>query len=295
MKCYLCGSSDISLHTRKVRGPSKQNKICECNQCSLVFLLSNKHISNNFYKKSNMTISSEIHGNSLLSIQELIEYTRKYDERRFNDLKKQIDNKYLLDFGCGAGGFIKLLKNTAKIVHGIEVEERFHPYFKKENLNVFKQLNDIPNDIKKRGYDIITLFHVLEHIVDPLATLNELLKLLKYDGQIIIEVPNSNDALLTLYENNSYANFYYWDAHIYYYNIKTLKLLFEKLGLILNYEIKVQRFPLSNHLYWLCKGQPNGHKKWNYLNSNLLDTAYKKILGKQNRCDTVFLSFIKNN
>ena len=78
---------------------------------------------------------------------------------------------------------------------------------------------------------------------------------------MIIEVPNSSDALLTLYENEPFQNFTYWSQHLFLFNEKTMTELVKKAGLKLNWIKHVQRYPLSNNLYWLAKGEPGGHQK----------------------------------
>ena len=85
------------------------------------------------------------------------------------------------------------------------------------------------------GYDIITMFHVLEHIPDPKAILGELSKMLADDGQIIVEVPNADNALLTLYKNDPFSKFTYWGCHLFLYTAKTLKILFNQMNLKVNY------------------------------------------------------------
>ena len=48
-----------------------------------------------------------------------------------------------------------------------------------------------------------------------------------------------------------------------------------------------QRYPLSNHLYWLSQGKPNGHKIWDDFNDKVLDTHYSDQLKKLNLTDTL--------
>jgi hypothetical protein len=54
--------------------------------------------------------------------------------------------------------------------------------------------------------------------------------------------------------------------------------LIKQLGLKLNWLRHIQRYPLSNHLYWLAKGMPGGQKKWIFLNNNRLNIEYENQL-----------------
>ena len=108
-------------------------------------------------------------------------------------------------------------------------------------------------------------------------------------GYLIIEVPNANDALLSLYENQKFADFTYWSAHLFLYTIKSLTMIIEETD---KYDIvsagQVQRYSIANHLMWLAKGMPGGHVKWKFLDTNELNEAYSSKLKELEMCDTLF-------
>ena len=137
------------------------------------------------------------------------------------------------------------------------------------------------------SFDLITAFHVVEHLSDPRSILCEFKKYLAPNGQIVIEVPSSSDALLTLYESEPFQHFTYWSQHLYLFNAKTLETLVQQSGLKVISIQQYQRYPLSNHLYWLSKGKPGGHKFWSFLDSPLLQQAYADTLARIGQCDTL--------
>jgi hypothetical protein len=49
----------------------------------------------------------------------------------------------------------------------------------------------------------------------------------------------------------------------------------------------IQRYPLSNHMYWLSKGLPGGHEIMGFLDNDLLDMGYQMSLQKIDRSDTL--------
>jgi hypothetical protein len=115
------------------------------------------------------------------------------------------------------------------------------------------------------------------------------------DG-LIIEVPNADDVLLTLYKNKAFSCFTYWSPHLYLYTTSTLRMLAKKVGLHTEAIQQEQRYPLSNHLYWLAEGKPGGHIQWNFLNNPVLETAYKHTLASVGKCDTIVGYFyVENN
>ena len=135
--------------------------------------------------------------------------------------------------------------------------------------------------------DVISLFHVLEHLEDPIFYLRRLGNLLTDDGVMVIEVPNADDALLSLYECSQFADFTYWESHLYLYNPVTFRMLMEKAGLRIRFLGQIQRYPLSNTLYWLSQGKPGGHKEWAMLSNERLDVEYENTLAKLGIADTI--------
>ncbi len=227
--------------------------------------------------------------NEPMDISTLLKITAWDDDRRFDYLERIIENTTLLDFGCGAGGFLLRARQTAAHITGVEIEKRMVPHFQKEDLEVFSDLADV-----KGSFDIITLFHVLEHMDDPITLLNKLSSKLDTDGQMIIEVPSADDALLKLYESDSFSQFIYWSCHLFLFTPTNIAFLAKKAGLKINYIKQVQRYSISNHLHWLAKGKPGGNRIWGFLDSPELHSAYEKQLASVGCCDTILASFSKS-
>jgi len=281
-ECYLCKNKKLKQKKGSVRD-NADLKIFECLGCGLTFLSSFKHIAEDFYKDSNMHSQEE-------DLESWIKETEPDDQRRFQYCKSFLANCSLLDFGCGTGNFLLKAKSLVKKAEGVEPEVRLQEHFKKNSLKVHKDVLDIPENSR---YDLITLFHTLEHLIDPREVLAGLSKLLSKNGQIIIEVPNADDALLTFYQCEEFSHFTYWSCHLFLFTRKTLEMLAKQADLKINFIDQVQRYPLSNHLFWLAKGKPGGHKEWSELNSSELHLAYEKQLASIGYCDTLIASFQK--
>jgi 2-polyprenyl-3-methyl-5-hydroxy-6-metoxy-1,4-benzoquinol methylase len=286
--CYLCGETEFSQRPGKVRD-NDQLHILECCSCGLVFLPSSDHIQENYYQNSVMHEDDS----RLLDVDFWLKELDWDDERRFRFIKALMQNNTLLDFGCGAAGFLLKAKKIARKVVGVEVEKRLQSHFKQVGLQVFQDLSELRTHMKDEKYDVITLFSVLEHLADPRTVLGELSPFLKDDGQIIIEVPNANDALLTLFKCEPYSQFTYWSCHLFLFTAETLRDLAVQAGFSVNYVKQIQRYTLSNHLYWLAKGKPRGHEIWSFLGSEVLHEAYEKQLAAIGHCDTLVASLSK--
>lgn len=279
--CYLCGGENISRRSGSVRDNPKL-EVLECTSCGLVFLSSFAHIENEFYEKSGMHAQP-------IDVDAWLRQSASDDDRRFKQFRRRIENTSILDFGCGAGGFLSRARNVASRVCGVEIESRLASFFHDNALDVRQNIDEF-----EETFDIITLFHVLEHFPDPIALLRQLSEKLKPGGQIIVEVPNSDDALLTLYQCDAFSHFTYWSCHLFLFNAVTLSAAAQKAGLSVNYLQHIQRYTPANHLYWLSKGQPGGHAKWHFLDSEEMNSAYEKSLAAIGRSDTLICALSKS-
>jgi cyclopropane fatty-acyl-phospholipid synthase-like methyltransferase len=187
----------------------------------------------------------------------------------------------LLDFGCGAAGFLRLARTLAADVTGIELETRVRDYWA-------GKIKILP-DVEAAGgmYDLATAFHVIEHLPDPRAMLASLAGSLKPNGRMIVEVPSADDALLTLYDCDRFQRFTYWSQHLFLFNASTLEILARQAGLRVVAVQFYQRYPLSNHLHWLSRGKPGGHERWTFLDTIELTSAYANSLAALGKTDTL--------
>jgi 2-polyprenyl-3-methyl-5-hydroxy-6-metoxy-1,4-benzoquinol methylase len=91
-----------------------------------------------------------------------------------------------LDFGCGNGGILRLIAQSVQRAEGLEVNPASAAVARAENLTVFPSLDALPREPR---YDVITSNHVLEHVRDVCATLEELRARLKPGGRLVVKLP----------------------------------------------------------------------------------------------------------
>ncbi|MCK5579896.1 MAG: class I SAM-dependent methyltransferase [Candidatus Omnitrophica bacterium] len=281
--CYVCQGVEFAPVEGKVRDLPDM-PILKCRDCGLVFLENFDHINDSFYEESEMRS-----GSSVIDWDVYIEKTSADDTRREKWMKAEIMDRAVLDFGCGAGGFLSKIKRYAKRCAGVEKDQNLQKIIQEKfDIDVYADIQDVHDK-----FDVITLFHVLEHFKDPRNLLIQLSGLLADNGRIIIEVPNAEDALLSLYKCKAFSEFTYWGCHLYLFNNKNLQRLVESAGLMVNDICQVQRYPLSNHLYWLAQGRPGGHEAWHFLDNVNLHEAYEHQLAATSMCDTIIASIGK--
>ena len=142
-------------------------------------------------------------------------------QRRLNQFRNFIKNKIVLDFGCGNGDFLYKSQNILKKGIGIDLGLAVKKYSDNKKINFFKKINQIDDlDFK---FDSIFLFHVFEHVVNPIEVLTQLQLKLKKNGNLIIEVPQANNFLLKKLKIKSFINFTLWSEHLILHTNKSLK------------------------------------------------------------------------
>ncbi len=92
----------------------------------------------------------------------------------------------LLDIGCGTGDFLVAAKNKGWEVFGVEPNENARELSEKKEVCVKNNLEDI----RDSNFDVITLWHVLEHVQDLDSYIKQISKLLNPKGTLIVAVPN---------------------------------------------------------------------------------------------------------
>lgn len=118
------------------------------------------------------------------------------------------DNGNFLDIGCGVGHFIKSFLNIKKDWHTYAHDLSELNKKKVLKYNVKKFYTGNVNKIKKK-FDLISMNHVLEHLISPVDTLRDVRNILKDNGNLILRLPNINQVHtdLTILDHCSHFNY----------------------------------------------------------------------------------------
>ena len=204
-------------------------------------------------------------------------------KRRAQMFGAQIAGKAWLDFGTGAAAMLDLLGRDARRAVGIEPQATDRNAALARGLDVRRSLADVQGE----AFDVVTLFHVLEHLPDPIETLQTLRALLAPGGILIVEVPHARDFLLQTLDSAAFRAFTLWSEHLVLHTRDSLERLLVAAGLRCRSVSGYQRYPLSNHLYWLRHERPGGHNAWSFLNTPTLEEVYASTLADLDQTDTL--------
>ncbi|MGO4817184.1 class I SAM-dependent methyltransferase [Flavobacterium sp. W22_SRS_FP1] len=128
----------------------------------------------------------------------------------------------ILDIGAGTGDFLSVAKQNGWQTIGLEPNDKAKAIALKKEVSFVEDTSELED----RSFDVITMWHVLEHVPDLDSQIKELKRLLKPNGSLIVAVPNFKS-----FDAKHYGAF--WAAydvpiHFWHFSKKAVKMLFEK-------------------------------------------------------------------
>ncbi|MFV8374247.1 class I SAM-dependent methyltransferase [Flavobacterium sp. LB1P71] len=128
----------------------------------------------------------------------------------------------ILDIGAGTGDFLSVAKENGWHTIGVEPSDKAKAIAKQKGVSFVGETSEL----ESHSFDVISMWHVLEHVPDLDEQLKELKRLLKPKGTLIIAVPNFKS-----FDAKYYGKF--WAAydvpiHFWHFSKKAIKMLFEK-------------------------------------------------------------------
>jgi 2-polyprenyl-3-methyl-5-hydroxy-6-metoxy-1,4-benzoquinol methylase len=224
--CILCNINNFST-IFKAKSPDFDEtfKIERCLNCGLIRSepqsdLSKYYIKSNYFAKENSPFN--IIKKNLANL------------LKISPIEKFKSHGKILDVGCGDGQFLSYLNKNKWDLYGIE------PYgYSKTSNNEIKITKGTfeKTNLQNNFFDLITFWHVLEHVDNPILVLKESKRILKEDGLLFISIPNSKSLGFKIFKNKWFG--LYPPIHIHHFNIETINQILEKSGFKI---IHIQKF-----------------------------------------------------
>jgi 2-polyprenyl-3-methyl-5-hydroxy-6-metoxy-1,4-benzoquinol methylase len=252
--CRLCGESGLSLYY--TLGRDARFRYYRCNRCSLV----NYDLSTGLDQTQYEVTRVDPRDDSL---------TFNHDkDQSFASLSRYVQPPgRLLDIGCGNGRLLYIAKRAGWQVKGLELSAKMAESVRQEldvEVTVGNFLEVSPSADDANAFDVVILRHVLEHLPDPLLTMDRITALLKPDGYLLLEMPNVEAMTKKwsrfvvgagLYTRKFPTDF--MAGHCNEYSLQSMRFLARKTGYRLAHWETYSRKPLPN---WFYNRVPIGNK-----------------------------------
>jgi len=211
MSCALCHDNNFKIISEKDSKSKGELIVCFCNSCSMVSQnpIPTEHQVEQYYATEYRQDYKQVFEPKLKHIYRAGNLA--LDRLGFLT-KNNVASGKLLDVGAGGGEFTYVSSQLGFDSTGIEPNIGYSNYAKDQYQANVKtgQLADVDGK-----FDVITMFHVMEHIPDPIKTFKKLYDLLNEEGFLFIEVPNIESF------SQSPGNTFF-KAHIHYFSAATL-------------------------------------------------------------------------
>jgi SAM-dependent methyltransferase len=252
VRCYSCGSQACTPFIEAeddLGGKPGRFHFVRCQQCRLVYQsprLKFEHIGA-YYDDEYIAHRKKTDWGVLTPLYQWA--MGKHDRDKLALARTYVSlnrDSRVLDVGCGSGAFLAhLVKQTGAQACGVDFKDLSHlPWMRTLD---FRQGTLASQDFGSQRFDLITMWHYLEHDYDPPGTLTRARDLLASGGRMIIEVPRLDSGSFTLFKNR-------WPGlqapqHTVLFDAQSLPRLIEQAGLRVVAQLPYGAFPAYFYLF----------------------------------------------
>jgi SAM-dependent methyltransferase len=214
--CPICGWARSAL----LRGPKGEWRYFRCSGCQHVWLVPTPDAA-----------ALRKHYNSAYQVPKAAYFQTV--NREFPKLRRTLEplsgGRKMLEIGCSYGGMLSRFAAAGWEVDGVELDERAVRVANNElGLHVeWGTLREVADKLVP-PYDVITAFHVIEHVPDPAAFLSQIRALSTPDGLLLLRLPNASSAAAQL--TRGWWEWFIAPEHVNVFSPKSISLLLHKSG-----------------------------------------------------------------
>ena len=219
-ECPLCGNKKYIIELEVHR-----NQLLKCTACEVRYHEKIPADFNDIYQVENYTPHTKG-----LSNEDFNYRKDRFGSERVKLLQKycgELQNKSLLDVGCGIGDLLAAAQGAFKRCVGSEFSEHLRKFaHEKTKLNIYPNpLDSFP----EKDFDVITAIDVIEHIPEPIPFMSAAVNLLNDNGHIMLYTPNYES--ISIHVMQEFSNLISGTGHVILYNHHSLQQLGEQVGL----------------------------------------------------------------
>lgn len=173
------------------------------------------------------------------------------DRMKFSSILKSLGRKprAFADVGCGDGHYLKLIERTEGVprerLYGLELSEKTVARLREGGYQAFCERAETCDSIPPGSVDLVTMFHVIEHVADPAAVTRKIATWLAPGGIFALETPNLNALDARLFKRTFWGG-YHIPRHWHLFRESTLAAMLKGAGL----EIVAMRYQ-TGHSFWM--------------------------------------------
>lgn len=228
--CNYCGRDDTQFINEGfdlLLNRPGQYRLVQCKNCDLIY--QNPQLTRDelgeHYPADYLAYSNE---ETRTTYVEQISANHNH-ERKYQRIKKHHPRPgHILDVGCAAGEFLYVMSQHNWQTTGVELSESAAQYAR-DKLGLTVKLGTlIEARLPDNQFDVIVFWHVLEHVLDPKATLKEAARVLKPNGLLVLGLPNPDSIEAKLFKGAWRG----WDQprHLHLFTPSVIKRYVQELG-----------------------------------------------------------------
>lgn len=227
--CPVCGSMNSThfLECKDYLASKETFEIDKCQSCGFAFTQNfpSEKVIGRYYEAPEYVSHSDTQKGI---INRLYHIARKVALKSKAKIVKKYTTKksgLLLDIGSGTGYFLNKMREKKWVVTGIEKSEDAR-LFAKQKFNIDCQDSEYLYNISPKTKDVISMWHVLEHLEHLNTVMEHLRKILKDDGTLVIALPNKSSFDAEFYKEHWAA--YDVPRHLWHFSPNDFKYLIER-------------------------------------------------------------------
>jgi len=230
--CPFCGTSRPKKICAKPDRLKKPVDILRCAVCGLIFgwPFPTEEELRQLYSADYFHCDTPLHG-GYEDYQGDEEEIKKTFQRRWKSLMRYVPAQRplrVLDVGCATGIFLTVARDAGAVPFGVERSAYAAEIAQSKGIPVFQGQLEAAS-FETGSFDVITLWDVIEHVVDPLALLQSCAQRLHDGGILVLSTPDASSMLARLL-GSYWLGFRSVGEHLYFFGHPTMRAYLDKAG-----------------------------------------------------------------